>query len=38
MFNPPKGQVEVNFFETFRISYGELIEQIRTLRIGIGTI
>jgi hypothetical protein len=38
VFVPPNGQVMVNFFETFRKSCGELAEQVRTLRNGIGAI
>ena len=37
-FDPPNGQVRVVLIETLRISKGELVEQVRTLRIGIGTI
>jgi hypothetical protein len=39
MFDPPNGQVIVDlFFQTFRISCGELVEQVETLRNGIGAI
>ena len=38
-FDTPNGQVLVIFFsETFRISCGELVEQVRTLRNGIRAI
>jgi hypothetical protein len=38
MFDPPKQADYGFFFETFRISCGELVEQVRTLRIGVGAI
>ena len=39
MFDTPNMQVLVIFFnETFRISCGDLVEQVRTLIIGIGAI
>ncbi len=34
----PNGQVMVIFFQTFRISCGEWVEQVRSLRYGIGDI
>jgi hypothetical protein len=33
---PNRGVMGDFFFETFRISCGELVEQVGTLRIGIG--
>ncbi len=32
------GLCSISFLETFRISCGELIEQVRTLKLGIGAI
>jgi hypothetical protein len=37
-FDPPNRQVMVIFFLTFRISCGDLVEQVETLRNGIGAI
>jgi hypothetical protein len=35
----PMGRLwSIIFLKTFRISCGELVEQVRTLRIGIGAI
>ncbi len=38
MFDLPNEKVMVDFFQTFRISCGELVEQVETLRNGIGAV